>query len=62
MSKMTDTTVTVTRQQLAAYRAHRTMLVKSLAGSPKPTTAVRKSIKAQIAGYDALLVDLSVAA
>jgi hypothetical protein len=60
--EMTDTTITVTRQALAAYRAHRTMLVKSLDGSPKPTRAVRKAIKWKIAGYDALLADLTVAA
>jgi hypothetical protein len=52
----------VTRQQLAAYKAHRTMLVKSLNASPKPTRAVSKAIKAQIAGYNALLADLAVAA
>jgi hypothetical protein len=52
---MTDTNETVTRQQLAAYRAHRSRLIRSLNNA---TGAVRKAIRAQIAGYDALLRDL----
>lgn len=47
---------TTTRQQIAAYRAHRTRLVRSLATATK---SVRKAIQAQIAGYDALLRDFA---
>jgi hypothetical protein len=57
-SKMNNTTSIVTRQQLAAYKAHRSMLAKQLAGA---TRAVRKSLKSKIAGYDALLADLIAA-
>ena len=52
---MNNTTETVTRQQLAAYRAHRTRLARSLETATK---SVRQAISAQIAGYDALLRDL----
>jgi hypothetical protein len=52
MTKSTD----FTRQQIAAFKAHRTMLRQQLEGA---TRAVRKSLKLQIAGYDALLADLA---
>ena len=54
-----EKTTELSRQQIAAFKAHRTMLQKKLHAEPKPTRAVRKALKAQIAGYNALLADLA---
>jgi hypothetical protein len=43
-------------QKVAAYKAHRTMLVNKMKGT---RGKVRAELKAKIAGYDALLADHS---
>jgi hypothetical protein len=59
MSKPSTRPEISARQQIAAFKAHRTRLLKKLNEQPKPSAAVRKELKAQIAGYDALLADFA---
>ena len=59
MSKKTSKFTIVSTRTLAAYRAHRTVVAKSMTGASK---SVRTDLAAKLAGYDRMLGAMKVAA